>query len=261
MNVSSLPVNLFLKRLTIGGAAACGGQYYVMLAPKNNAVDNKFGYMILHLLFTSPGVRGGKSCQATAWSNKQTSKTRQLLAKAALEVHQATTGDPETQFADYGNWNHDNHLPNGAHADNEEETENNAGDQAPYSEVGAVGQDDTALSAMCAQVIICLFLWWKHCGVESLTSEINGKIGSTFHLTNVGFLTPDELANVSLIKAGFLGCSPQQPTAAITLEYLELDHQICHHKHSFSVQAMGEVLCVLDKVSALQNIVHVINVF
>ncbi|KAG1849410.1 hypothetical protein F4604DRAFT_1687444 [Suillus subluteus] len=227
-----------------------------------------------------------------------TAKTRQLLAEAALEVGRASTGDPAVRFTDYGNWDDDNHLLNGADSDNDGETESNAGDQAPYSEVGAVGQDDPALSAMRAQVIICLegrkncrrraphsclhrnremhaawssqmsdlassFLSWKHGGVESVTSEINSRIGSTFHVTSVGILSfcavqtihqaPDELANVSLIKAGFLGCSPQQPTTAIALECLELYHQICRRKPSFSVQAMVKVLCTLHKRTYFQS--------
>ncbi|KAG2130223.1 hypothetical protein DEU56DRAFT_740765, partial [Suillus clintonianus] len=44
---------------------------------------------------------------------------------------------------------------------------------------------------------------------------------------------------------GFLGCSPLQPTTTISLECLELYHQICRRKSSFSVQAMVKVLCAL----------------
>jgi hypothetical protein len=59
----------------------------------------------------------------------------------------------------------------------------------------------------------------------------------------------DELANVSLIKAGYLGGSPVQPMLAVSLECLELYHQIRRRKPSFSVQAMVKVLCALHNVS------------
>jgi hypothetical protein len=59
----------------------------------------------------------------------------------------------------------------------------------------------------------------------------------------------DELANVSLIRAGYLGGSPVQPTLAMSLECLELYHQICWRKASFSVQVMVKVLCALHSVS------------
>ncbi|KAG1884158.1 hypothetical protein F4604DRAFT_1920002 [Suillus subluteus] len=203
-----------------------------------------------------------------------TAKTRQLLAEAALEVGRASTGDPAVRFTDYGNWDDDNHLPNGADLDNDGETESNAGDQAPYSEVGAVGQDDPALSAMRAQVII----WQKklsslsasfpspsqsrdaRCVVQSnvrlgqLLSLVEARVGIlSFCAVQTIHQAPDELANVSLIKAGFLGCSPQQPTTAIALECLELYHQIHRRKPSFSVQAMVKVLCALHKRTYFQS--------
>ncbi|KAG2125460.1 hypothetical protein DEU56DRAFT_873092 [Suillus clintonianus] len=56
---------------------------------------------------------------------------------------------------------------------------------------------------------------------------------------------PNELANVSLLKSGYLGCSPLQPTLAISLGCLELYHQIRWRKPSFSVQGMVKVLCSL----------------
>ena len=83
-----------------------------------------------------------------------TAKTRQLLAEAALEVGRASTGDPAAPSTNYSNWDHDNYHPNDADSDNDWETESNAGDQGAHSEVRAVGQDDPALSATRAQVII-----------------------------------------------------------------------------------------------------------
>ncbi|KAG1892237.1 hypothetical protein F4604DRAFT_1875645 [Suillus subluteus] len=62
----------------------------------------------------------------------------------------------------------------------------------------------------------------------------------------------DELANVSLINIGLLGCSPIQPTIAVSLQCLELYHQIRRRKPSFSVQAMVKVLCALHNRSYFQ---------
>ncbi|KAG0692050.1 hypothetical protein DFH29DRAFT_1052446 [Suillus ampliporus] len=62
----------------------------------------------------------------------------------------------------------------------------------------------------------------------------------------------DELANVSLINVGLLGCSPIQPKIAVSLQCLELYHQIRQRKPSFSVQAMVKVLCALHNRSYFQ---------
>ncbi|KAG2087254.1 uncharacterized protein F5147DRAFT_525704, partial [Suillus discolor] len=62
----------------------------------------------------------------------------------------------------------------------------------------------------------------------------------------------DELANVSLINIGLLRCSPIQPKIAVSLQCLELYHQIHRHKPSFSVQAMVKVLCALHNCSYFQ---------
>ncbi|KAG2356427.1 hypothetical protein BDR07DRAFT_1491981 [Suillus spraguei] len=72
---------------------------------------------------------------------------------------------------------------------------------------------------------------------------------ASFHVTMVD-ITLNELANVSLLKIGYLGCSPLQPTLAISLDCLELYHQIHQRKPSFSVQGMVKVLC------ALHNFLH-----
>jgi hypothetical protein len=57
-----------------------------------------------------------------------------------------------------------------------------------------------------------------------------------------------EEANVCLIKCGLLGCSPRLPTTAITLETLEIYHQIRRRQSSFSVQAISKVICALHGV-------------
>ncbi|KIM57629.1 hypothetical protein SCLCIDRAFT_57162, partial [Scleroderma citrinum Foug A] len=59
----------------------------------------------------------------------------------------------------------------------------------------------------------------------------------------------DELANVSLIQNGLLGCTPTSPELAITLQCLELYHQLRHRQSSFGIQAYTKVLCVLHGVT------------
>ncbi|KAG2360741.1 hypothetical protein BDR07DRAFT_1288989 [Suillus spraguei] len=63
----------------------------------------------------------------------------------------------------------------------------------------------------------------------------------------------NEGANTSLIRHGFLSCSPLQPTVAISLNCLEVHHQIRHHKVSFSVQAMTKVICALHNCTYFQT--------
>jgi CxC1 like cysteine cluster associated with KDZ transposases len=57
-----------------------------------------------------------------------------------------------------------------------------------------------------------------------------------------------QTANAALISYGYLGCSPQEPTTAFTLETLEFYHQIRRQQPSFSTQAMAKVLCALNDV-------------
>jgi hypothetical protein len=59
----------------------------------------------------------------------------------------------------------------------------------------------------------------------------------------------EQLANAALITSGSLGCSPQEPAVAYTLEVLEIYHQLRRHQPSFSIQAMTKVLCALNGVS------------
>jgi len=59
----------------------------------------------------------------------------------------------------------------------------------------------------------------------------------------------NELANISLIQNGLLGCTPMSPELAITFQCLELYHQLRRRQSSFSIQAYTKVLCVLHGVS------------
>lgn len=73
-------------------------------------------------------------------------------------------------------------------------------------------------------------------------------------LTNV-HQNPDELANVSLIRCGLLGSSPETPAIAISLDTLELYHRLRRHQGQLSVQAMAHTLCDLHGVNyALSSI-------
>ena len=65
----------------------------------------------------------------------------------------------------------------------------------------------------------------------------------------------DELANVSLIQNGLLGCTPTSPEFAITFQCLELYHQLWRRQSSFSIQAYTKVLCVLHGVSRFKSYV------
>ena len=59
----------------------------------------------------------------------------------------------------------------------------------------------------------------------------------------------NELANVSLIRNGLLGCTPTSPELAITFQCLELYHQLRRRQSSFGIQAYAKVLCELHGVS------------
>ncbi|KAH7904479.1 hypothetical protein BJ138DRAFT_1019105, partial [Hygrophoropsis aurantiaca] len=64
----------------------------------------------------------------------------------------------------------------------------------------------------------------------------------------------EEEANVSLVRAGLIGCSPTNPTIAISIICLELYHQIRRRQSSFSIQAMAKVLCSLHNVTYTQTL-------
>ncbi|KAG0691551.1 hypothetical protein DFH29DRAFT_1017956, partial [Suillus ampliporus] len=108
--------------------------------------------------------------------------------------------------------------------------------------------------------LVAGYLCWKHREAIPIPNVEAGMF--MFHVSTVDILvsTPlmsvlqaaDELANVSLINVGLLGCSPIQPKIAVSLQCLELYHQICWCKPSFSVQAMVKVLCALHNVRFFQ---------
>ena len=65
----------------------------------------------------------------------------------------------------------------------------------------------------------------------------------------------NELANVSLIWNSLLGCTPTSPELTITLQCLELYHQLQCCQSSFGIQAYTKVLCVLHGVSGFKSYV------
>ncbi|KAH7902929.1 hypothetical protein BJ138DRAFT_1021356, partial [Hygrophoropsis aurantiaca] len=109
------------------------------------------------------------------------------------------------------------------------------------------------------------YLQWKHCGTG--THDNDDGIQANQHMFHVGAISltshvpcraipqeDDELANVSLLRCGLLGCSPVQPTVAIHLDCLEIYHQIRRRQSSFSIQAMTKVLCALHNVTYAQHL-------
>lgn len=59
----------------------------------------------------------------------------------------------------------------------------------------------------------------------------------------------NELANISLIREGLLGCSPEAPSVAFSLETLELYHRLRRRHGQLSIQTMARVLCDFHDVS------------
>ncbi|TFK59525.1 hypothetical protein BDN72DRAFT_944548, partial [Pluteus cervinus] len=72
----------------------------------------------------------------------------------------------------------------------------------------------------------------------------------------------DEGANESLIRFGFLGSAPSQPSVAFTLELLEFYHQLRHRQSNFSTQAIVRVLCSLHNLTYTKTLrTHFSNTF
>ncbi|KAG2124388.1 hypothetical protein DEU56DRAFT_873320 [Suillus clintonianus] len=58
---------------------------------------------------------------------------------------------------------------------------------------------------------------------------------------------------MALLQVGLLGCSPTTPTVVITLQCLELYHQLRRRQSSFSIQAFMKVLCALHNVTYIKS--------
>lgn len=59
---------------------------------------------------------------------------------------------------------------------------------------------------------------------------------------------PNELANVALLHMGYIGCSPQRPSVAISLEVLDLYYRLRRRHPQLGLQAFTRVLCDLHNV-------------
>ncbi|KAF7970980.1 hypothetical protein HWV62_22471 [Athelia sp. TMB] len=109
--------------------------------------------------------------------------------------------------------------------------------------------------------LVRAFLAWKYGAPasepdsEAMDATSESEYGSVFHVTAIGIMTrerlrsihqkPDELANVSLLRQGFLGCSPETPSVAFSLDALELYHRLRRRHGQLSVQTMARVFCDL----------------
>ena len=80
-------------------------------------------------------------------------------------------------------------------------------------------------------------------------SNINSRLAAKTRLrcySGVGDTV--ELANVVLLRRGYLGCSPLQPTVCLSLAALDVYHQTRLACPRFSAQAQARVLCRLHNV-------------
>ncbi|KAI6012899.1 hypothetical protein BKA83DRAFT_4063727, partial [Pisolithus microcarpus] len=93
------------------------------------------------------------------------------------------------------------------------------------------------------------YLAWKHRPEDEVVHEPRDHV---FHVDVISIPViqkAGDTANVALVHHGLLGCSPTQPSCAVTFHCLELFHQIRRRQSSFSVQAMAKVLCALHNVT------------
>ncbi|KAG2042380.1 hypothetical protein BDR03DRAFT_1006782 [Suillus americanus] len=103
------------------------------------------------------------------------------------------------------------------------------------------------------------YLTWKHNSSLNVAQTSAHKFQVTavhvFELDYFHDITQQhkEVANVSLLHVGLLGCSPTAPTVAISLQCLELYHQLRRRQSSFSIQAFTKVLCAINNVNYAQT--------
>ncbi|KAI6022985.1 hypothetical protein BKA83DRAFT_4627227 [Pisolithus microcarpus] len=107
-------------------------------------------------------------------------------------------------------------------------------------------------------ILMDRYLAWKHNGPEEMAGD------HAFHVDVIGVFQyelhvsviqkADESVNAALLRVGLLGCSPSQPRTVITLQCLELYHQIRRRQSSFSLQAMMKVLCALQNITYTQHL-------
>ncbi|KAG2741203.1 hypothetical protein P692DRAFT_201810454 [Suillus brevipes Sb2] len=81
------------------------------------------------------------------------------------------------------------------------------------------------------QALADAYLHWKHGPRNNIDPESRQPVHH-FHVSKVDVFVceiaqnHEETANIALLRVGLLGCSPTMPTVAITLQCLELYHQL-----------------------------------
>ncbi|KAG1771378.1 hypothetical protein EV702DRAFT_1181467 [Suillus placidus] len=112
------------------------------------------------------------------------------------------------------------------------------------------------------QALVDAYLHWKHGPRNNINAESRQPVHH-FHISKVDVFdyhpvceiaqNHEEMANIALLRVGLLGCSPTTPTVAITLQCLELYHQLRRRQSSFSIQPFTKVLCALHNVTYIKS--------
>ncbi|KAG1870301.1 hypothetical protein F4604DRAFT_1881242 [Suillus subluteus] len=95
---------------------------------------------------------------------------------------------------------------------------------------------DTQLPAL-----VSSYLRWKHSKEEIHSASLDGHF---FHVMVI-----KTYANVALLRHGFLGCSPVEPSVAVDLATLELYHRLRRRYPQLSIQTITKMLCDLHHVT------------
>ncbi|KAG1794598.1 uncharacterized protein HD556DRAFT_1431927 [Suillus plorans] len=96
---------------------------------------------------------------------------------------------------------------------------------------------DTQLPALASS-----YLWWKHSKEEIHSAPLDGHF---FHVTVI--------KTYALLRHGFLGCSPVEPSVAVDLATLEFYHHLRRRHPQLSIQTMTKTLCDLHHFSIVFN--------
>ncbi|TEB23452.1 hypothetical protein FA13DRAFT_1798085 [Coprinellus micaceus] len=93
--------------------------------------------------------------------------------------------------------------------------------------------------------------WWMHISggdIQALVgpTETGASYGPVEPLAeDLDITLPVVDLTITLVEAGYLGNSPEEPTMAISLKALDLYRVLCQRKPSFSFEAFAKVLCDL----------------
>ncbi|KAG1884153.1 hypothetical protein F4604DRAFT_1677288 [Suillus subluteus] len=149
-------------------------------------------------------------------------KARQVLAEAAIHARPSNHAEDLAVSFDY----RDASI---SQMEVDKSPETTSCDEEDDGDEGApmASHDGQAVTTSRAHVIAW---YWKHDKPDEVHADQQHTPASMFHVSTVDITCKahKELANVSLLKLGFLSCSPLQPTVAVSLHCLELYHQIRH---------------------------------